>query len=347
MFFAGGPGKPIPIHDYIRESLDEIDNPRRVRAGFAYATSDGISELCTLNDSDWRDQVQSEWIVGLDQGLTQPSALDNLYDQTNAEIRVIYPGDDLTIGALYRRPRFHAKLLFLESESAAEQEHLITTSANMTGSALGKMPTNYEVGLVKSRGSGLSDEEVENFEDWWDLAWSESTPLTPELIETYSEIRTEYQEENPDVGEYESSETVSYASDASNLWIETREMTGGSRNQVEFNEQLSGFFSDSGTLPGSVDIEFQGSAHTDRPLNTRTTDPPYGVSICLLYLPTGHDYQHQVIHLEKRDSSGSGHPVFELTVAEPGDDVVDEWRNQARNRGVLDKTSGGREYGYY
>lgn len=347
MFFAGGPGRPIPLHDYIHDSLEDIDEPRRVRAGFAYATDDGIDQLCTDNGDDWRDAVSAKWIIGLDQGLTTPSAIENLDSQGDAEVRVLYPGNALTREALTRRPRFHAKLLFLESGQIQGQEHLITTSANMTGSALGSVPTNYEVGLVKSRDSGLSDAEVDEFETWWDLAWSESEPVTDDLIETYAELREEFRDDNPGVSEYEEPESVEYSSEGECMWIETREMTGGSRNQVEFNEELSAFFSDSGVLPGDVDIEFQGQLYSGRPLNTRTTDPPFGVSICLIYLPTGFDYTHKVVHFEKLPSDSATTPRVRLTVAEPGDMEVERWRARSRDAGVIGETAGGREYGYY
>lgn len=124
-------------------------------------------------------------------------------------------------------------------------------------------------------------------------------------------------------------------------------MTGGSRNQVEFNEELSGFFAESGTLPGSVDIKFQGATDRDRPLNTRTTDPPFGVSICLLYLPTGFDYTHKVIHLHRRSEDTSSGPVYELSVASTSDDEFEDLKANARERGMLGETVGGREYGDY
>lgn len=347
MFFAGGPGRPIPIYDYVEESLQDIDEPREVRAGFAYATEDGISDLCTANGDDWRDDVRSKWIIGLDQGITSVGALEDLNDRPDTEVRVIYPGDTLTRETLNRRPRFHAKILFLESDRTSGQEHLITTSANMTGSALGRLPTNYEVGLVKSRGSGLSDDEVETFEDWWELAWSESEPVTADLLDRYEEARSAYRDRNPDVSEYERAETVEYASDAEGLYAETLAMTAGSRNQLELPQDCTGFFSESGTLPANVDIQYGGRTYPDCSLGTRVTDPPFGVEICLLYLPTEFDYQYSVVHLEKVESGSPGNPVFEMTIADTDDDIVDEWRERARRDGVVDETAGGREYGYY
>lgn len=347
MFFAGGPGRPIPIHDYVQESLADIDSPKQVRAGFAYATSDGLGELCAENGNDWRDDAESKWIIGLDHGLTSIDVLEELDNHPNTEVRVIFPGDGLTRETLNKRPRFHAKLLYLESGSTPDQEHLITTSANMTGSALGRLPTNFEVGLVKSRNSGLSDDEVDTFEDWWDLAWSESVQVTDELIEAYTVAKAAYQDENPGVSEYENTDTVEYASDADHLYLETLKMTAGSRNQLELNQECTRFFSDSGTLPNFVDITCGDFGPDECTLTTRTTDPPFGVEIGLLYLPTEFDYQYSVVHLEKAGIGDSGNPVFEMTIADSHDDVVDDWRNHAESRGGIGETRGGREYGYY
>lgn len=139
---------------------------------------------------------------------------------------------------------------------------------------------------------------------------------------------------------------VTSIGDADNLWIETREMTGGARNQVEFSTALSPFFSYSGSLPDEVEIRFKRDLHTDRPVRSRTTDPPYEVPICLVYLPTDVDYAHKYIHFEKVDTEYFA-PRLKLKMASPGDSIIDEWRESSRKSGVTDETNGGREYGYY
>lgn len=133
---------------------------------------------------------------------------------------------------------------------------------------------------------------------------------------------------------------------ADHLWIETREMTGGARNQVEFSENLSPFFSYSGSLPDEIEIEFKGSLYTDRPVSSRTTDPPYDVPMCLVYLPTGFDYAHKLIHFKKIQTEYFA-PRMELKVASPGDGIINDWRESSRKGGVIGETNGGREYGYY
>lgn len=134
---------------------------------------------------------------------------------------------------------------------------------------------------------------------------------------------------------------------ADSLWIETEKMTGGSKNQLEFSENLSPFFSYSGSLPGEIDINFKGSLYSGRPVSSRTTDPPYEVPMCLVYLPTGFDYAHKIIHFEKLSSNPATTPQVELKVASHGDNIIDDWRESSRRMGEIGETNGDREYGYY
>lgn len=141
--------------------------------------------------------------------------------------------------------------------------------------------------------------------------------------------------------------SISSVSDADSLWIETRAMTGGSRNQAEFSDELGQFFEHLGSLPREIEIEFRGTVYSDRPVNTRKTDPPVEQPIVLLYLPPGFDYSNKVIHFEKQSSSSGTTPQFELEVASLGSDTAGSWKDSSQNSGVTSKTAGGREYGYY
>lgn len=344
MFVTGGPGRPIQLGEKIHEAVGDIPSPRKVRAGFAYATEGGISSLC-VNDSraDWRDEVRSKWIIGIDQGITEPEALRNLAHHSDADVRVLVPGGELNRKALYLRPRFHAKVVFLQSE-ADDEAYLVNSSANMTASALEDIPTNYEVGTIQSMDSGLTDSDIDAFDEWWEYAWNRSQELTDEFLTEYEDLRDDWFEDNPEIREFESSESVNHASEADCFYIETRAMTGGSRNQIELSEELSPFIED---RHGEITIVFEGTTHTGCSVSPRVTDPPFGMNITPVYLPTGHDYTDSFVHLEKLPYDPGQEPRYELTVADPGDDIVDGWSERAATSGVRDHTGGGREYGYY
>ena len=344
MFVTGGPGKPIELGEKIHEAVEDTASLRKVRAGFAYATEGGISSLCE-NDSgiDWRDEVRSKWIIGIDQGITEPDALRNLADRGDADVRVLVPSGELNRRALYRRPRFHAKVVFLQSEATGDA-FLVASSANMTASALEDIPTNYEVGTVQSTDTGLTDSDIDAFDEWWEYAWNQSRELTDEFLREYTNLREEWLNDNPEIHEFESSESVNHASEADCFYIETRAMTGGSRNQIELSEETSPFIEEE---RGEITIIFGGTTHTGCSVSPRVTDPPFGMNITPVYLPTGHDYTDSYIHLEKLSFNSGQEPKYELTVADPGDEIVAEWSEKAATDGVRDHTGGGREYGYY
>ncbi|MFC6838427.1 phospholipase D family protein [Halomarina ordinaria] len=348
MIFAGGPGKSLEAGEYVERAISDIASQSLVRAGFAYATETGLETfLRGETTNDWRDLTDSEWIVGLDQGITEPGALKNLQSHGNTEVRVYLPGDRLSVETLTGRPRFHAKTISIESFKHSSQRRLFITSANLTHAALGGTPSNYELGIAKSVADGLEPEEVKTFDTWWDSVWKNSKPVTDELIEQYSEIREEAHTQNPILGEYEASEHVRYASDAQCLWIETEKMTGGSRNQLEFNEELSRFFTRPSDDTNRIIIDFNGRVYDERPVNTRITDPPFGVRIRKLGLPTGFNYREKVIHLEKVLTDPGEKPRYRLTVRERGDKDVAEWKRLSEESGIVDETGGGRAYGYY
>lgn len=344
MFFTGGPGKPIELGDQIHSAIDDVSSPGEVRIGFAYATKSGISSLC-VDDSgtDWRNKTASKWMIGLDQGITEPAALRELANHSDTDLRVLIPGGKLNRDALYRRPRFHAKVAMIESGSSGES-HLVTTSANMTASALEDKPTNYEIGMTQSTSTGLTNSDIDAFDEWWESAWSRSQQVTDSLLGEYDRIRDDYFGDNPDIREFESSTSVNHASEAKHLWIETKKMTGGSGNQVEFNTELSPFIA---SEYGEITIIFNGTTYDNCSVTPRVTDPPFGQEITPVYLPTGFDYTHSTIHLERLSDDPSGRPQYELTVADQSNDIVDEWRQKADRDGVRGQTGGGRDYGYY
>jgi hypothetical protein len=231
----------------------------------------------------------------------------------------------------------------IESRSS-EDATLVASSANMTASALEDRPTNYEIGMSQSTETGLTDADIGAFDEWWDSAWERSQQVTGGFLDEYENLRDDYFGSNPDIQEYESSVTVNHASEADHMWLETWEMTGGSGNQIELNTELSPFID---SEYGQITITLNGATHTDCSVSHRTTDPPFGQEITPVYLPTGNDYTHSFLHFEKLLSDSSSQPRYELTVADPDDDVVDEWRQRSVGDGVKSQTGGGREYGYY
>lgn len=132
------------------------------------------------------------------------------------------------------------------------------------------------------------------------------------------------------------------------LWIEAGDMSGGSRNQIEFDDDLAAFFGVALPRVGSaveLSIDVTGQRWHNCGLAAKRTT--YGVTIYRLNLPTaangGLDYPGTVLKFVP-----AGGRYFRVHVADPGSAEHQSWRAGARAAGTLAVTGGsaGREYGF-
>lgn len=93
-------------------------------------------------------------------------------------------------------------------------------------------------------------------------------------------------------------------SSSQNLWVEAGDMSGGSRNQIEFSDELVRFFDKDSRDAGKVFIAYDSKIKAYCPLADRGTDYGQRVNIWRLGLITedkgGQKYSGRVIHLEKK-----------------------------------------------
>ncbi len=134
-------------------------------------------------------------------------------------------------------------------------------------------------------------------------------------------------------------------SSAPTMWIEAGAMSGGSRNQVEFNRDLAAFFGPPSATSRKLTIRIGSRTWSDRPLTLKVTT--FGVEIWRLSLPTaaagGPTYAGEVIRFERDLLSAA----FQLTVAAPGSATARRWRREASHNGYVGRTSGNRGYGLF
>jgi hypothetical protein len=132
------------------------------------------------------------------------------------------------------------------------------------------------------------------------------------------------------------------------LWIEAGDMSGGSRNQIEFDEDLGRFFGIQLPAVGAstqLSIDVTGKRWHECSLAAKKTT--YGVIIYRLNLPTatngGFDYPGTVLKFVP-----AGGRYFRVIVAEQGSADHQAWRAEASNNGTIARTggAGGREFGY-
>jgi ribosome modulation factor len=222
----------------------------------------------------------------------------------------------------------------------------MASSSNLTEAALGNFPRNYEAGIVL--GSHETRSSVSTaFNQWWDNAWREARDLSDHLLESYTRIREQYLARNPDAFADQDAPSVQQIEAATSLWIDAGAMSGGSRNQIEFAEELARFFGP--LLRGSryLRVGFDAQVRDDRPLSFKVTT--FGVEIWRLSLPTqsqgGHVYAGRILHFTKeRDRHGE---LLRVDVADSGSNKHIRWRQKANRLGHIGATNGNRSFGFY
>jgi hypothetical protein len=132
------------------------------------------------------------------------------------------------------------------------------------------------------------------------------------------------------------------------LWIEAGDMSGGSRNQIEFDDDLAAFFGiDLPPIGAStqLSIDVTGTEWHECILAAKVTS--FQVTIYRLNLPTvakgGHDYAGSIIRF-----THAGGRYFRALVAEQNSPEHQAWRAESVANGSLSRTGGaaGREFGY-
>lgn len=346
-FLGGTPSAPPNLATVLGQAYEPDSARWRARLGFAYATEAGLDLLLDVasRQSRWHS-TEKAWIIGLHRAISQPSAIRRIRSLNNSRVRVFTGGPRLTLESLLRGQRYHAKVIGIDSGPRHVLSCLMASSANLTEAAFGSPPHNYEAGILLGS-SALQASIATSFDHWWQTAWNDSKDISDELLEKYIKIRDEYLERNPDAFADQDRPSVQQIEAATSLWIGAGAMSGGSRNQVEFAEELARFFGP--IVRGSRDLRVAigGLIRDDRPLSHKITT--FGVEIWRLSLPTQAQgapiYPNRIIYFRKeQDAHG---PLLRVNVADVNSDEHRRWRRQANRRGHVGSTSGNRAYGFY
>jgi len=142
----------------------------RLDVAVAYATDPGLRALGLILEG-W--PPESRWVVGLDDAITQPAAINRLQ---------ALPGADVRIAKLTPVRRFHPKLYHLWSSANRAHSLLLVGSANMTERGLHK---NAEIGVLLEAESEVETLQAHAaFTELWNLG---RAPTAAE-IEAYKEL---------------------------------------------------------------------------------------------------------------------------------------------------------------
>lgn len=136
--------------------------------------------------------------------------------------------------------------------------------------------------------------------------------------------------------------------DATYFWIEAGDMSGGSRNQMEFTDDLIVFFDEKSRSDGQVFLAFDKETKAFCTLSNRAQDYDQWVNKWRLSLITkakgGVDYAGRIVCFEKRKIGQS--LVYVITVSDVGSATHEKWRSSSKHVGVT-AGSEGRAYGYF
>lgn len=146
-----------------------------IRVAVAYATVSGVRLL--LDIVNQRAIRKSYWLIGLDDIISQPGAIDLLMKMQNSEVRIA-SYEDLGL-------RFHPKVFSFEADDKKKSSFSIIGSANLTANALLEN-AEIAVSLVSQSSSDKS-----NLRRSWNELWSQGHVPSAEEIDEY---RARYEE---------------------------------------------------------------------------------------------------------------------------------------------------------
>ncbi len=237
---------------------------RAMWVSVAYATVAGVRQLLATFSAD--QLTESWWLLGLDDGLTQPGAIELLRSIPNANLRV----------ASYESEgsRFHPKVYGFGLSSKNRMQLALVGSANLTiaawsrnGEAISVLEVEnsqdtaalYDMWLALWRqGHEISDAELEEYRARYDAAADSRKKLTQQL-KRLNRSRRRAEVLTSDVAEIDP--TV-----AKTCWIEGGAITAMGR-ELEFKAEQGLFFGlDRGVLDSPKTLKFQTSDGNTIPL---------------------------------------------------------------------------------
>jgi HKD family nuclease len=170
-------------------SLAELKGYKQFRAGVAYATLNGSRLLVKrLWHSPWRT-TPKRWLISIDYGRTEPSALTYLSGIYKTELRIPNGSVVVEAGGFMPSVTFHPKAYAVDDIAKGNKSVFGTFigSGNLTASGL---LTGSECGVLLywKHPSGFQKKEMLNAYStmsWFETVWENATPVA-DIIENYA-----------------------------------------------------------------------------------------------------------------------------------------------------------------
>lgn len=349
---VGSPDVPYPLHGVLSQTGLDWTRVGNIRLAFAYVTYAGLRSLITGLEEAGHDleTVRTEWIAGLDRGVTEPRALSQILRLRGARLRLFVPGGRVNRGTLLSKPKLHSKVIAVEGTDG-NLIALQAGSANLTGAAIGTRAQNYEAGFLVSLPATSLAQHQAAFRRWWAEVGRHGINATEQIIKQYADIREPFLRQSRKVLDILDID-LPVSEDIANarfFWIEAGEMSGGNvpayRYQTELTGDMANFF---GARRPSVQFELVMPAGEVGSGRLTLRKEHHYVPLWRMGLPNprrfGIQYRQNVLRFER---VGDGR--FQLRIAPPGGTEAARWRRAASRDGHLNHTGGmqGRDWGFY
>jgi hypothetical protein len=282
-FLPAGRGSRHPLKEAWLDVAPDV-----LRVASAFSSEAGVDTFrAKFANSDDFDAADNRWLIGIQEGLTQPEALRRLHSLPRSDVRVPFGSDALADPGLRAATFFHPKVYYFENSRSGEVR-IASASANLTFRGL-----TQSVEQVLTWCGRRHDSEAVAFNRWWDEVWVRADVVDPAFVDAYEAKRPSMPTSTP---------TATAAPAAADLyaanvyWIElTRKPEGGSFNQVELLSNGHLFF-----YPGVRDpdrrrhrpLSFEdraGNRYADEGRRVMFNGPPRkpgGNHMWRVYLPT-------------------------------------------------------------
>lgn len=331
----------------LREALDAIQ-PDVLRVAAAFGSESGTQELRNniIRKTSF-DAIDKQWLIGVQEGITQPDALRRLRAFRASEVRVPFGSEALLSPTLRAPTFFHPKIYYFEN-TATGRARLLSSSANLTFRGL---RTNVEQFLGWS--GATTDEDAQNFNAWWVHLWATADIADDAFINAYEAQRPSFP---TPVRAMPAGPTDSVLQAATSYWIElTRRPEGGSFNQVELLFNGHAFFYPTTRLPRRDvhrPLTFEdpiGNVYSDAGRRVMFNGPPLkpgGNHMWRVYMPTAPQglsgYQDGDALIRFQRTAQNDHYLIEIapSLSPNASDWIESARGVAVHGGALPRRMG-------
>lgn len=208
----------------------------KISVAVAYASVAGVTRLCNII-REKRPNITFRWVLGLDDYITQPGAIEFCESLPKSSTRVFS-----SAGANHR---FHPKVFVFEDDATDKNVSIVVGSANLTYAALSK---NCEAIAILENSGQLGVKSLEELQAVWNLGKTPTADIISDYKAKFARFRptrkfvleTEPRiSKNKDVLSFDGA--LISPSKANTCWIEVGKNTAQGR-ELEFKAEQALFF---------------------------------------------------------------------------------------------------------